>query len=360
MSLSPASSATTQLPTHIPPSSASVLLINNELIRLQGLHRHHDLGALGAAFNLRAAQRQLEILRDLGCNAIRMAHNPPAPELLDLTDRMGFAVVDEIFDNWERGKMPNGFQLIFADWREPDLRAFLPRDRNHPSVVAWSYGNEVGEQYMDGAGAALARALRGLLREEDATRSSTASMNYAKPHMPFPAALGFISLNYQDEGIRDSQAYKYLKGVKTPPLYGPFHGAFPEKLIFSSENAASLGTRGTYLFPVTSGISSPVTDETGGDSRGRRVSANELYTADFGASPDKPDRVGEVTPVHVFSAADEAEFFLNSVSYKDGEPWANDAVRTPGEAAKLHLTADRTAVFADGYDLAFITAEVLD
>ena len=123
------------------------LLVNGKAIRVQGVNQHHDLGALGAAFNTRAAERQLEILREMGCNAIRMAHNPPAPELLDLTDRMGFLVIDEIFDSWERKKTPLDFHLIFKDWHEPDIRSFIRRDRNHPSVIAWSFGNEVGEQY---------------------------------------------------------------------------------------------------------------------------------------------------------------------------------------------------------------------
>ena len=133
------------------------LLVNGKAIRVQGVNQHHDLGALGAAFNTRAAERQLEILREMGCNAIRMAHNPPAPELLDLTDRMGFLVIDEIFDSWERKKTPLDFHLIFKDWHEPDIRSFIRRDRNHPSVIAWSFGNEVGEQYTAEEGAALAK-----------------------------------------------------------------------------------------------------------------------------------------------------------------------------------------------------------
>ena len=134
------------------------VFVNGERIVIRGANQHHDLGALGAAFNTRAAERQLEILREMGTNAIRMAHNPPAPELLDLTDRMGFLVVNELFDVWERKKTPLDFHLIFADWYEPDTRAWVRRDRNHPSVIAWSTGNEVGEQYTAEEGAAVARA----------------------------------------------------------------------------------------------------------------------------------------------------------------------------------------------------------
>ena len=263
------------------------LLVNGKRVRIQGVNQHHDLGALGAAFNVRAAERQLKLLSEMGCNAIRMAHNPPAPELLDLADRMGFLVIDEIFDCWEKGKTPLDFHLIFPDWHEPDTRAFIRRDRNHPSIIAWSFGNEVGEQYAGEEGAALAKELHDIIREEDSTRPSTTSMNYARADMPFPKMVDIISLNYQGEGIRDTPPYAHLKGVKTPPLYAAFHEQFPGKLIVSSETASALSSRGTYLFPVFAGISAPVSDSTGGNPRKKQVSAYDLYTAPFGASPDK-------------------------------------------------------------------------
>lgn len=263
------------------------LLVNDIPVKLQGVNQHHDLGALGAAFNLRAAERQLEILQEMGCNAIRISHNPPAPELLDLTDRMGMLVIDEIFDSWERKKTPLDFHLIFKDWYEPDIRSFIRRDRNHPSVIAWSFGNEVGEQYTGEEGATIARLLNDIVKEEDNSRPSTASMNYAKPDMPFPATMDLLSLNYQGEGIRDAPAYQHLRGIKTSPLYDAFKKQFPDKLIVSSETASTLSTRGTYLFPVHSGNSAPVSDSTGGNSIKQQVSSYELYTAQFGASPDK-------------------------------------------------------------------------
>ncbi|MCS3799596.1 beta-galactosidase GalB [Niastella sp. OAS944] len=263
------------------------LLVNGKPIRIQGVNQHHDLGALGAAFNYRAAERQLEVLRELGCNAIRLSHNPPAPELLELTDKMGFLVIDEIFDSWERKKTPHDFHLIFPDWHEPDTRSFIRRDRNHPSIIAWSFGNEVGEQYTADTGAAVARRLYNIVHEEDSTRPATASMNYAKPHMPFPKEMDLLSLNYQGEGIRDAPAYAHLRGIRTSPLYPAFHTKFPNKMIVSSETASALSSRGTYVFPVYNGISAPVSDSTGGDPKNRYVSAYELYTAAFGASADK-------------------------------------------------------------------------
>ena len=437
------------------------IIVNGKAIRIQGVNQHHDLGALGAAFNTRAAERQLEILAEMGCNAIRMAHNPPAAELLDLTDRMGFLVIDEVFDCWERGKTPLDFHLIFKDWYEADTRSFIRRDRNHPSIIAWSFGNEVGEQYTSDTGAALAKQLHDIVWEEDNTRPSAASMNYAKPDMPFPQQMDFISLNYQGEGIRDAPAYSHLRGIKTSPLYPAFQQKFPNKLIVSSETSSALSTRGTYIFPVTDGISAPVSDSTGGDSKRKYVSAYDLYTAAFGASPDKvfasqdkhpyvagefvwsgwdylgeptpyyssrssycgiidlagfkkdrfylyqarwrpdlpmahilphwtwPDRIGKITPVHVYSSGDEAELFLNNkslgrkkksayeyrfrwddvvyqpgelkvITYKKGKRWATDIVRTPGDAATLQLNADRNKINADGKDLSFITLRVLD
>lgn len=264
------------------------LLVNGTKIKIQGVNQHHDLGALGAAFNVRAAQRQLEMLRELGCNAIRMAHNPPAPELLDLTDRMGFLIIDEVFDSWERKKTPHDFHLIFPDWFEPDTRSFIRRDRNHPSIMAWSFGNEVGEQYTDVAGAAIAQKLHDIVLDEDPTRPSSASQNFAKPDMPFSKVVDFLSLNYQGEGIRDAPAYLHLKGgIRTAPLYPEFQKKFPEKMILSSETASALSTRGSYIFPVTLQNSAPVSDGVGANPVTKEVSAYELYTAQFGASPDK-------------------------------------------------------------------------
>ncbi|MDQ8201837.1 beta-galactosidase GalB [Pelagicoccus sp. SDUM812003] len=261
--------------------------INGEPVEFKGVNQHHDLGALGAAFNVRAAERQLETLQELGCNAVRMAHNPPARELLELCDRMGILVINEIYDVWERKKTPLDFHLIFPDWSEPDLRAFLRRDRNHPSVIMWSIGNEVGEQYTGEDGAAVAQRLHEITKQEDPTRPTAASFNFAKPHMPITAVMDSITLNYQGEGIRNAPAYAHLKGINTPPLYPDFHDKYPDKLIVSSENAAAVSSRGEYLFPVAEGFSAPVADGAGGDPQTAHVSSYELYTAQFGSSADK-------------------------------------------------------------------------
>ena len=243
------------------------IFVNGEHIPLKGVNQHHDLGALGAAFNTRAAERQLEILREMGCNAIRMSHNPPAPELLELTDRMGFLVIDEIFDSWERKKTPHDFHLIFPDWSEPDTRAFIRRDRNCPSVIIWSFGNEVGEQYTGEEGAAMAKRLYDIIKEEDPTRPTTSAMNYAKPDMALPKVLDVIGLNYQGEGIRQSPEFEGTDRIRTAPQYDAFHTQFPDKVILSSETASAFSSRGIYLFPVSKEISAPVRDGRGGDSK---------------------------------------------------------------------------------------------
>ena len=151
-------------------------LLNGERVPLNGVCDHHDLGALGSAINTRALERQLEILKDMGCNAIRTSHNPPAPELLDLCDRMGFLVMDEMFDCWEVPKMRNDYHRLFDDWHEADARMLIRRDRDHPCVVLWSIGNEVGEQTRM-AGAAIAAELAGIVHGEDPTRPVTSACN---------------------------------------------------------------------------------------------------------------------------------------------------------------------------------------
>jgi beta-galactosidase len=426
------------------------VFVNGEHILLNGVCDHHDLGALGAVFNTRAARRQLEMLQEMGCNAIRTSHNPPAPELLELADKMGFIVMDEAFDVWVRQKTPLDFHLIFPDWHEQDLRAQLRRDRNHPSVIMWSIGNEVGEQFTFANGAVVAKELCDIVHEEDPTRPTTTAMNWAQPTNPFTATVDIIGLNYQGAGIRSA-----------PGKYPAFHEKFPDKMIFGSETASALSSRGEYIFPVTASNSAAVGPNSGEDRQTHQVSAYELYAAAFGSSADKvfasqeknpyvggefvwtgwdylgeptpfdssrssysgiidlagfkkdrfylyqahwrpdfpmahilphwtwPERVGQVTPVHVFTSGDEAELFLNGkslgrkkkdayeyrlrwddvvyqpgtlkvVAYKNGKFWATDEIKTAGEPAKLKLEPDRGTISADGKDLSFVTVTVTD
>jgi beta-galactosidase len=263
------------------------IIVNGEQIPIRGANQHHDLGALGAAFNTRAAERQLEMLQEMGCNAIRMSHNPPAPELLELTDKMGLLVIDEIFDSWMQKKNPHDFHLIFPDWSEPDTRAFIRRDRNCPSVFMWSFGNEVGEQYKGIEGAAVARRLYDMSKEEDSTRPSMSAMNFAKPDMELPKVFDVIGLNYQGEGIRQAPELKDAPGIHTPPQYDAFHLQFPNKVIISSESSYSLSSRGVYLFPVSKELSAPLRDGRGGDSKIRQASSYEVHAVDYSSTAEK-------------------------------------------------------------------------
>ena len=216
--------------------------------------------------------------------------------LLDLTDRMGFLVMDEAFDVWMRRKTPLDFHLIFKDWYEQDLRALVRRDRNHPSVILWSYGNEVGEQYTAEEGAAIARELKNIIADEDNTRPTTSSMNWAKPDMPFPEVMDVISLNYQGEGIRNTPEFEGTDRIRTEPQYPAFHAKFPGKVILSSETASAFSRRGIYLFSCIKGISEPVRDGRGGDSKIQQVSSYELHAVDFGSSADKVFRYQDQNP----------------------------------------------------------------
>ena len=210
--------------------------LNGENIKLKGVNQHHDLGALGAAFNARAAQRQLEILKEMGCNAIRMAHNPPAPELLDLCDQMGFFVMDEAFDSWAKKKMKHDYHENWDEWHTRDLEDMILRDRNHPSVMVWSIGNEIREQF-DSTGLSLTKELVNTVKKLDKTRPVTCALTENIPEKNFiyqSKALDVLSFNYKHKD------------------YPTFPERFPGEAIIASENMSAFASRGTYNFPSDS------------------------------------------------------------------------------------------------------------
>jgi len=208
--------------------------LNGQRVEIKGVCNHHDLGALGAAFNIRAAERQLEILKEMGCNAIRTSHNPPAPELLDLCDRMGFLVEDEAFDTWRIGKKPLDYNKLFNAWHAEDLKTLIRRDRNHPSVMLWSIGNEVPDQNNP----ALAQSLRTIVKSEDNTRPVTAGCDRDKSGTNgFQKSLDVFGINYR---LYRYEAFFSLKDNENLP----FH---------SSESASTVSSRGEYFFPVVQG-----------------------------------------------------------------------------------------------------------
>ena len=212
--------------------------LNGESIKIKGVCNHHDLGCFGAAVNMRALERQLEILKAMGCNGIRTSHNPPAPELLDLCDRMGFIVMDEMFDMWKRGKNPYDFSLYWDEWHERDMRDLVLRDRNHPSVFVWSIGNEVVEQWYkeDSTGVLITEELAGIVRSLDTSRPITANWNDPYPHnaMLLSDALDLVGFSYHQSE------------------FASFPDMYPGKKFIGSETTSALATRGQYDMPSDS------------------------------------------------------------------------------------------------------------
>lgn len=215
--------------------SAKGFSLNGKPTKILGVCNHHDLGCLGTAINTRALERQLEILKAMGCNGIRTSHNPPAPELLDLCDRMGFIVLDEAFDMWAKKKTDYDYALNWEAWHRRDLEDMVLRDRNHPSVFIWSIGNEVVEQWylQDSSSVIITRELAGLVRRLDATRPITSACNGPEPSNPVikSGPLDLIGYNYSQRKFAD------------------FPKTFPGKCFLATETTSALATRGSYDMP---------------------------------------------------------------------------------------------------------------
>jgi len=209
--------------------------LNGKSMKIKGVCNHHDLGALGAAAYPRAIERQLELLKDMGCNAIRTSHNPPAPVLLDLCDRMGFLVMDETFDMWKKPKSKYDYHQFWDEWHERDLTDHILRDRNHPSVIIWSIGNEILEQWDD-QGEEMANSLASLVRNLDSTRAITSGCNNTTPENSIirSGALDLVGFNYAHEKYRDVP------------------DNFPGMPFIASETTSALATRGHYDMPSDS------------------------------------------------------------------------------------------------------------
>jgi beta-galactosidase len=210
--------------------------LNGKPMKILGVCNHHDLGALGAAVNKRAIERQLEILKEMGCNAIRTAHNPPAPELLELCDKMGFLVMVEAFDMWKKKKNKFDYFSDFEQWHKRDLEDMVKRDRNHPSVFMWSIGNEIREQF-DSSGITITKELVSIIKAIDNTRPVTAALsewNPVKNFMYQSGALDIIGLNYHHE------------------VYEDFQKHYPGQSFIGAENMSAFATRGHYDLPSDS------------------------------------------------------------------------------------------------------------
>jgi beta-galactosidase len=213
--------------------------LNGRRVQLNGTCNHHDLGALGAAFNMRAMERELEILKEMGNNAFRTSHNPPAPDLVELCDRMGIVMMVESFDCWKGGKTANDYSRLFDEWHAKDLQAMVRRERNHPCVVLWSIGNEIHEQ----SGPTMAKMLRDIVNAEDPTRPVTAGCNNANAGVNgFQHAVDVFGLNYHTGN--------YAKVLN--------HPGNEKKPVHSSESSSCISSRGEYFFPPKRGSDSRV------------------------------------------------------------------------------------------------------
>jgi beta-galactosidase len=204
--------------------------LNGKPMKILGVCLHHDLGALGTAVNVRAMERQLEIMKAMGVNAIRTAHNPPAPEFLDLCDKMGFLVMDEAFDMWVKKKTKNDYHLDFPEWHKRDLEDMIKRDRNHASIILWSIGNEIREQF-DSTGIALTKELVGIVKNLDKTRPVISALTETKAEKNFiyqANALDIYGLNYNHK------------------LYKDFPVNYPDTKFLATETTSALETRGFY------------------------------------------------------------------------------------------------------------------
>ncbi|MDE6757288.1 MAG: glycoside hydrolase family 2 protein, partial [Muribaculaceae bacterium] len=209
--------------------------LNGEPTKFKGVCNHHDLGPLGAAVNRSALRHQVALLKDMGANAIRTAHNMPAPELVEICDELGMMLMVEPFDDWSfRPKSPNGYGRFFADWAEKDVTNMVKRYRNSPSVVMWSIGNEVPSQWGPD-GVSELTMLQDLVKSLDATRPVTCGMDQIGAVLDngFAASLDIPGFNYK------------------PQYYEKAYGMLPQKMILGSETASTVSSRGVYHFPVS-------------------------------------------------------------------------------------------------------------
>ena len=449
--------------------------LNGQRMKINGVCLHHDAGALGAVVNRRAIERQLQIMKQMGANAVRCSHNPPAPELLQLCDSMGIMVMDESFDMWRKKKTSHDYARYFNEWHERDLTDLIRRDRNHPSIIIWSIGNEVLEQWSDAAAdtlsleqanlilnfghgkemlaqasdsltvnAMLTRKLTDMVKALDPSRPVTAGCNEPDPgnHLFRSGALDIIGYNYHDDWFKDVPA------------------RFPGKPFIITESVSALMTRGYYRMPSDSMFiwperwDKPFFDESfacssydnchvpwGNTHEGtmRHVENNDFIMGQFVWTGF--DYIGEPTPfgwparssffgivdlagfpkdvyymyqsrwrpdldvLHLFphwnyqegetvdlwayyNNADEVELLVNGVSQgitrapegsyhaswrvkftpgtvtaisrKDGREVCRREIHTAGAPHSVRLTPDRREIAANGTDLCYVTAEIVD
>lgn len=250
--------------------------LNGKITKFKGVCLHHDLGPLGAAVNKSALRRQMKILKDMGCNAIRSSHNMPSFEQLELADEMGFLFLAESFDEWAKPKVENGYHRFFDNYAEKDIVNLVQATRNHPSIVMWSAGNEVPDQWGE-AGVKRAKWLQDLFHREDPTRPVTVGMDQVKATLAsgFGALLDVPGLNYRVH------------------LYDEAFSKFPQGFILGSETASTVSSRGIYKFPVVQEKMKQYPDFQSSSYDLEACSWSNVPDDDFVLQDDKPWVIGE-------------------------------------------------------------------
>ena len=419
--------------------------LNGRMRKIHGVCLHNDLGPLGAGINVSALKYRLKLLKDMGCDAIRTAHNIPSPELVSLCDSLGFMMILETFDSWSIPKNRNGYNLYFDEWVDADVRDMVRQFRNHPSVIMWSIGNEVGEQ-RTAEGYETALRLENLCHEEDPSRPVTCGMDQVHSVLDngFAAALDIPGFNYK------------------VPYYKKAHSVLPQGLLFASESSSTVSSRGVYFFPIEKKGDVMHPDHQSSSYDTEYCSWSNIPDDDLAADEDYPwvigqfvwsgfdylgepspydtdawpshsslfgiidlayipkdryylyrsiwnsssptlhilphwtwpGREGKTTPVFVYTSYPEVELFVNGKSYgrhrknnssemarfrlmwddvvyepgelkaiaygNDGKKISEEVIRTAGKPDHLVILPDRTALSANGKDLAFVNVKVVD
>ncbi|NML64224.1 glycoside hydrolase family 2 protein [Hymenobacter sp. RP-2-7] len=250
-------------------------LLNGQPRKFKGVCNHHDLGPLGAAINVAALRRQLLLLKEMGCDAIRTSHNMPAPELVALADELGMMLMDETFDEWKTPKVKNGYSQYFDEWSERDLTNLIHRDRNHPSVVMWSIGNEVPDQSAPG-GNKILRRLQDIAHREDPTRPVTMGMDRFEADLNnFAALLDVPGFNYKPHRYPEAQA------------------KLPQGYLLGSETASTVSSRGVYKFPVVLAKDKKYPDLQSSSYDVEACNWSQIPDLEFAAQDDDPYATGE-------------------------------------------------------------------
>lgn len=306
---------------HLDPSDG--LRLNGKKMKLNGVCQHHDLGALGAAFNKTALKRRFLILKEMGVNAIRAAHNMPAKELMDLADEMGFLVVTEAFDMWERSKTPYDYARFFKDWAYHDVKSWVKRDRNHPSLLMWSIGNEIYDTHADERGQEITQILIRYVREFDP--KGNASVTIGSNYMPWENAQKCADL-VKVAGYNYAEKY-----------YQKHHEEHPDWVIYGSETASLVQSRGIYHFPFEKSILADDDEQCSALGNSSTSWGAKSAESCILAERDTPfslgqfiwtgfDYIGEPTPYHTknsyFGQIDTATFKKDSY-YIYQSAWTN-------------------------------------